>query len=96
MAAQSQFNGGGESNDLDGTMVKECTNQLSKSERVTTTTKASTFFNYLNNRRSVKIKFGEKTSLAKKLLGGYDGNEIPEEAAGQLDIGDLEDPMRHL
>ena len=52
-------------------------NRLAQSERVTSKrsmSKSSTYFNYLNNRMSVRIKYSNGSrdkSLAKRLLGSY-------------------------
>ncbi len=45
-------------------------NRLAQSERVMRTSKSTTYYNYLNNRMSVKIQYDKKKpSLASRLLG---------------------------
>lgn len=50
-------------------------NRLAQSERVKSKSKSTTYFNYLQNRMSVRIKYGgQDKSLAKRLLGTYNNN----------------------
>ena len=50
-------------------------NRLAQSERVKSKSKSTTYFNYLQNRMSVRIKYGgQDKSLAKRLLGAYNNN----------------------
>ena len=67
-------------------------NRLAQSEKVTSTSKSSTYYNYLNNRMSVRIKYGGRDgSLAKRLLGS--GKSPVLETDTQYDFGDLENPL---
>ncbi len=54
---------------------KDGENRLAQSEKIRSTSKSTTYYNYLNNRMSVRIKYGnDKPSLAKRLIGAY-GNK---------------------
>lgn len=55
-------------------------NRMAQSERVMRTSKSSTYYNYLNNRKSVRIKYGvgsndNKPSLAKRLMSNAFGTK---------------------
>ena len=69
-------------------------NRLAQSERVKSTSKSSTYYNYLNNRMSVRIKYGgADKSLAKRLLGAYSDKQISREQDSLIDLADLENPL---
>ena len=77
-------------------------NRLAQSERVKSSSKSTSYYNYLNNRLSVRIKeqygMGKKQkvepSLARRLLGSYDNDGIREEKDGEYaDLADLENPL---
>jgi len=69
---------------------------LAKSERVhNKSTKSTTYFNYLNNRMSVRIKLGgPEKSLAKRLLESYADKRGKNEIESEFDrMDDLENPL---
>ena len=70
-------------------------NRMAQSERVKRTTKSSTYYNYLNNRMSVRIKYGgnDKPSLAKRLMTSVYSTKEKSAAEEEFDFVDLENPL---
>ena len=72
---------------------------MAKSERVhNKSTKSTTYFNYLNNRMSVRIKLGgPEKSLAKRLLESYADKRGKNDIESEFDrihrMNDLENPL---
>jgi len=70
---------------------------MTQSERVTRTSKSSTYYNYLNNRMSVRIKYGgsndSKPSLAKRLMTSVYSKKETGGAEEEFDYVDLENPL---
>ena len=73
-------------------------NRLAQSERVMRTSKSTTYYNYLNNRMSVKIQYDKnKPSLASRLLGtSYRDNKNTtalDKEESENNLLDLENPL---
>ena len=90
-----QYDRNEEYKDIKGDRTTE--NRLAQSEKVKSSSKSSSYYNYLNNRLSVRIKqqYGkQEPSLAKRLLGSYGGGGIIEAQEDDFDgLVDLENPL---